>query len=367
MSFQYKTIRLDDYFNAKEGVFENVEAVDPPNALSLGLPGGRSLKIEPDFRTLAVLARTGEGSGSTIINEGIAPNGNRASGIWSTEPDGSIYLKKPRIIFSHHQSMIGVESPDDTPDVNVSGAVSIRNPTEGALISKKGLVKFKVTAAGQLRLVKTYYKAPGSKSAGSTRSVSMTTIGHLFDDGLWHTAGFTIKGNTWTILFDGQPLKEKSFDLKNTSDPGQKLYVGTSGYNDDHYNGDMDMIVYMGSGGAISFFNKLTPSSGEWTSPIVDLGDSYVFDSLTNTGYISADHSASLEIRISDTPDFFHVQTARVDLSREFVPPDAFQGRRLYPREWSEGRYAQFYVSLGQGRSNFSPNISNLEVRFRKR
>ena len=366
MAFTYKTIKLDTYFKAKQGTFENVESVDPPNALSLGLPGGRSLKIEPDFRTLAVLCRTSEGSGSTIKNEGIGGNGNRTSGIWSTEPDGSIYLKNPRIFFNHNESMVGVEASDDTPSVNVSGAVSIRNPVEGSLISKKGLVKFKVTSAGQLKLVKTYYKAPGSKSAASTRSVSMTTIGHLFDDGLWHTAGFTIKGNTWTILLDGEPLKEKSFDIKNSSDPGQRLYIGTSGNNDDHYTGDMDMFVYMGSGGAISFFKKLAPSSGEWTSPIIDLGDKYVFDSVTNEGYLSSDHSASIELRISDTSDFFHVQNARVDLTEEFVPPDSFSGRRLYPNQWAEGRHAQFYVSLGQGRSNFSPNISNLEVRFRK-
>ncbi len=378
MPFSEKIIRLDTHFLQSKGLFNSIQALDPPNALSLGLPSGPAIKANSGFHELAVLSRTKEGTGNVISNEGRAGAGTKTGGTWMTDSDGSIYIQNPRINYFHHESMAGIDSSTVTYDsivqdsaepVDISAVVSIRNPVSGTLLEKPGLIRLRVTSSGALEMKQTFTKFYGVlETIPVTTTYKMLSQSGLFNDGLWHTAGFTMKATNWAILVDGDVVKEGTFKYSRVLDPGSRLYIGSLSNGSEPYTGDMDLIVYMGSGSALDFFEMMKPRSGSWISPIIDLGNEYVLESVTNGGYISNDHAVSLSIRVSPTSDFKHVETASFDLSRQFVPPDYYPNRRLYAplRQWAEGRYAQFEVSMSRGESNFSPNLSNIDVRFIK-
>jgi hypothetical protein len=224
-----------------------------------------------------------------------------------------------------------------------------------------------VTSSGALELKQTVTQRFSTEELYAFPvTYDMVTTSGLFGDGLWHSAGFTMTGTSWSILFDGKLLRQATFPLSRTTDPGFRLFIGSKGDGTDSFLGDMDVIIYMGSNTALSFFNSLKPTYGEWLSPVIDLGNTYILDSLTNHGYISNDHNVSVEARLSDTRDFKHVLSTSFNLGEQFIPPDFYQNRILYPRQWVSGRYAQFNVSMNRGESNFSPNISNVVVNFLK-
>ena len=352
--------KIDDFTDGKE--FRNTQPVDPPGCLSLGISyNSRWIRR----KEMAVYARTSEGSGNSIGNEGLAGAGLLITGQWKTAPD-RIYLSSPQIRWDHHESMY-------SENCAVSGAVLARG-ANGILMQKGDhylLWEIDGTVLKLRRALIHTYEVETSTPKGGVQITEETEVWYeelisepnIFDPRDWHVFSFSMDPASWTMYVDGQVVAEKELvtvkdvgegEVTDWPDEGLPLQVGP-------VSGDIDEIIFLNRNFAGGMMEFLHLTSGSWESLVFDLADKYALHKITWDGYINSWMSARVTVRLSDSPDFEYFDEARFTLDHETVT--------YYPRtsEWIAGKYMKVIVHLTREDSEMrKPLINYIFIYLRK-
>lgn len=363
------TLQLDDYF--LQGNFDNTQPIDPPGAISLGLTylpysGPNSLVDSPELRDLAVLSRIYENTGTVLDNEGIAGDGTKLAGTWSTDESGRIYIADAAFSYAHHASMVGVIDPTDEPQSNVGCAMIIKNWTTGIIVDKPSFFTLAMDAY-ILTFKQTIVtgETTGKKGVvGASENLSVLTPLDplILPVDQWYVLGVTIVGTSLNVYINGRQVRSHIFRRKIKADPGNTLYVGRDAGNTSPADADIDLFLYSGTGAAVSFMNRLNPPSGSWKSPVIDLGSSKYFAGCKHPdSWLNLQHRATLELVLSDTPSFKVVDLVTIDLGEKY---EEFPDRTFYWPQIAKGRYLRATINLSQNEATFAPYLDNVQLFF---
>lgn len=327
----YTTVTLDDYF--LEGFHENTQPMNPINALGIGIPFGTVLELSSIYKSLSVLARNSVGLGTSILNEGEADQGTLLGGSWTTGADQRVYLKDPRVQFSHHTSMEGT-IPSGTEDViNISVGAWVRNWTAGTLLFKKDVF-----------------------------DVNRGLVQNLPEDE-WFSVAVIVSGTSRRVFINGLEQWSET-ETSTITHPSNDFFIGQTDTAGDPVTAEVGEVSFLADANILGLLQSLSAFSGTWRSPVIDLGSEKILSKITHPdSYLAPSHNLTLELRLSDTDP---MQTFK---SESFVLGDQhedFPERGFYPREYLKGQYLQAIVTLSKDRVlPFLPFAKNIQLRYR--
>lgn len=390
----YTTISLDTYWLDDEGIFDNIQTDMPTGKLAPGLETDPvSLVSRDDFHNIPIFSILEEGSGSVAANLGSLNDGTITRGTWAQYADGTWYLRNPTITYADPLTVAewaeflspdedsSVESPllgyvERTKTSTIAfGIFHIRNISSGTLC-QKDVFRCWIDTSKNI-----YISAWGHtfKVAPHSQELSILNVQNR-----WMNFGFLVDG-TWEyeeyaegavrlsnifyeakILINGAkiPMTLISSGTAAASATPQPLIIGNNSAGTDPLTADLSWFFYSAlSTSPLGVADSIEVGSGTWTSPIIDLGDTYSFDRVTHDGFLNEDHNAHITIRLAATADMYKpkITTARLDELHQDYTDKSF-----YPERMVYGRYLQVIVNVRRDKvSQLLPHLKTVQLRMR--